>query len=266
MTQPLVSVIMGIYNCEGSLGTAIDSLCNQTYSNWELILCDDCSTDGTYSVARQYADKYDNIHLIRNAVNSKLSYSLNQCLKVARGEYVARMDGDDICLPERFEKQVQYLQEHPDMDVVGSGLIPYDETGEKAERLSPEFPSAKHLVHGVPFFHPTIMMRKACYDALDGYLVSKRTQKGQDYDLWFRFFAAGYQGANLQIPLVKYHESLTDYKHKRSVATSWRTVQTKFIGFRLNHFPIYWYPFVLKPLVSALIPKKLMHLYHTRKR
>ena len=102
-----VSIIMGIYNCQDTLPEAIDSILEQTYTNWELILCDDCSTDNTYSIAEQYKNKYpEKIILIRNSENKKLAFTLNHCLEYATGEYVARMDGDDISAPNRFEKQL----------------------------------------------------------------------------------------------------------------------------------------------------------------
>ena len=110
-----ISVIMAIYNCSLYLSEAIDSILNQTYKNWELILSDDASTNNTYQVAQEYKSRYlDKIILIQNEKNSKLSYSLNQCLKYANGEYVARMNGDDIYSSERFENQVTYLKAHPE--------------------------------------------------------------------------------------------------------------------------------------------------------
>lgn len=255
MEKPLVSVIMGVYNTAESLPRSIQSILDQTYTNWELIMCDDCSTDNTYEVALEYAKKYPNIKVVKNEKNMRLAYSLNHCLKYAQGEYVARMDADDICLPERFEKQVQLLNMHKEYMVVGSELIPYDENGERAPRPVKEYPIARDMKRGVTFLHPTIMMRKEAYDALDGYYVSKRTRKGQDLDLWFRFYAKGFKGYNIQEPLLKYHESLDDYKKKRNISYSWAMVKTSLYGFKINRFPIYLYPWAFKHLVSALVPR-----------
>ncbi len=262
MGTELISVIMGIYNCEDTLQSSIESVLHQTYTNWELILCDDCSIDGTFNIAGQYAEQYQNITVLKNSRNMSLSYSLNHCLKVAKGEYIARMDADDISLPDRFEKQLHFLQEHPQYDVVGSGIIPYDKNGNKTIRMINEFPDKWDLIHGTTFFHPTIMMKKRVYEALNGYFVSERTKKGQDIDLWFRFFAAGYHGYNLQEPLLKYHESIDDYKNKRSVHFAWGITKTKWLGFHLNHFPAYVYPYAFKPLISALVPKDIMYSLH----
>ncbi|MFQ9065328.1 MAG: glycosyltransferase family 2 protein [Eubacterium sp.] len=109
-SQPLVSVIMGIYNCADTLAESLDSLLVQTYQNFEIIMCNDGSTDNTFEIAKQYNDKYsDRIVLIENAKNMGLNYTLNHCLEYCKGEYIARMDGDDISLPLRFEKEVSFF-------------------------------------------------------------------------------------------------------------------------------------------------------------
>lgn len=264
MDKPLVSVIMGIYNTADSLPMSIQSILDQTYTNWELIMCDDCSTDNTYEVALEYAKKYDNIKVVRNKENKRLAYSLNHCLKYAQGEYVARMDADDICLPERFEKQVMFLNNNPEYMVVGSTIIPYDEEGDREPRMIKEYPVARDMKRGVTFFHPTIMMRKEGYDALEGYYVSHRTRKGQDLDMWFRFYAKGFKGYNIQEPLLKYHESLDDYKKKRNLSYSWGMTKTALHGFKLNHFPFYLYPWAFKDTVSALLPRWLRFKRHKK--
>ena len=129
-----ISVIMGIYNCQDTLSEAIEAILNQTLDNWELIMCDDGSTDNTYLVAREYAKKDSRIHLIRNKVNRGLNITLNRCLSKASGEYIARMDGDDICTPDRFEKQVDYLDRHLETTVVSSWMTLFDSSGEWAFR------------------------------------------------------------------------------------------------------------------------------------
>lgn len=261
---PLVSVIMGVYNCEKEIEQCISSIQKQTYKNWELIICDDCSTDYTFEIVRSIANGDSRINIIKNEKNRKLAYSLNQCLKYAKGKYIARMDADDIALPFRIEKQVVFLNEHPEYAVVGSGLIPFDEFNESKPRIPKEEPKVLDMLKDVPFYHPTIMVRREVYTSLNGYTVSKRTVRGQDMDLWFRFFAAGYKGYNLQEALLKYHESMQDY-NKTGIRISLRAVQTKLIGFRINDFPIYLYPFALKPVITSLIPKKIMYLYHHKK-
>jgi len=248
---PTVSVIMGIYNCSDTLTDSIQSIINQNYTDWELILCDDCSTDNTYEIAKGFSDKYENIKLLRNSRNMGLAFTLNKCLSVARGKYIARADGDDICLPDRFKIQVEFLNQNHDYQVVGSSAILYDETGDRAIRKAIETPDKYDLVYKVPFIHPTIMMRKEAYDELEGYTVSDRTRRGQDTDLWFRFFAHGFKGYNIQKPLLKYHESLDDYS-KRGFKVRWSGIKTRYIGYKRLGFPKRYYIFLLKPLIAAL--------------
>ena len=109
MVNPRISVIIGIYNCAPTLVEALDSLYNQTFKDFKIILCDDGSSDDTYNVAKDYVSRHDNIILIRNECNMGLNYTLNHCLKYADTEYVARMDGDDISMPTRFEKEINFL-------------------------------------------------------------------------------------------------------------------------------------------------------------
>ena len=105
-----ISVIMGVYNCESTLERAIESIVNQTYGNWELIMCDDGSTDQTYDVAKRYQERYpQKIKLLRNDRNMKLAFALNRCLAEVSGELVARMDADDRSCPERLQRQVCFL-------------------------------------------------------------------------------------------------------------------------------------------------------------
>ena len=116
MIAPKVSVIMGIYNCADTLNEAIDSIINQTFAGWVFIICDDGSTDASYSIAMDYAKRYpDQFIVIKNERNMGLNYTLNHCLEYVDTEFVARMDGDDISLPQRFEKLLEAFDEEPDL-------------------------------------------------------------------------------------------------------------------------------------------------------
>lgn len=253
---------MGTYNCASVVGRAIESIKAQTFNDWDFIICDDCSKDDTYAVIEQYARKDCRIRLLHNEKNCYLAFSLNHCLSIATGEYVARMDADDIAQPERLEKQVAFLDAHPEYSVVGSGIILYDAEGDKQVLLNSEIPQVKEMKHGVPFFHPTIIMRRAAYQALGGYVVEERTRRGQDMDLWFRFFAKGYKGYNLQVPLLRYHDDLNDYKKKSSMKMARGTAKTMYLGFRANHFPLYDYIWTLLPIITALLPRSIVYLIH----
>lgn len=260
--MPKVSIIMATYNCEKTLRRSIDSILAQTFNDWEFVICDDCSADGTLGILREYAECCpDKFVILVNEKNSKLSYSLNRCLAVSKGEYIARMDGDDESCPERLQKQVDFLDAHPEYEVVGTAMIPFDEQGEKPIRYAIEEPVPRDMVGRSPFFHATIMMRKEAYDAVGGYTVSARTVRAQDYDMWFRFFAQGMKGYSLQEGLYRVLEDGAALK-RRTLKTRTYEVQTKLMGYKMLHFPWYVYPRAFKPVIAALMPNVLMSKYH----
>ena len=260
--MPKVSVIMGIYNCASFLSTAVESVLAQTYTDWELVMCDDGSKDNTYEVALSYAERYPNkIVVLKNEKNMHLAATLNHCLSVARGKYIARMDADDRCMPERFAEEVAFLEANPEIDCVGSGMIIFDENGERGIRLNIEKPTKDFLIYTTPFAHPTIMMKKSVYDALGGYTTSEKSLRCDDTELWFRFYAAGYKGYNIQKPLYYYHESEKDFS-KRSFKSSLETFEVCVNGYRMLGYPWWKYVYALKPIISALMPNKLMYQYH----
>lgn len=261
--EVIVSVIMGAYNAEREIEYAIKSVQDQSFKYWELIICDDCSTDHTHEVVKRIAEKDSRILLIKNAENKKLAYSLNQCLRHAEGRYIARMDTDDICIKDRLEKQVGFLEEHPEYDVVGSAAFIDDGENANFIRFTVEKPDKDSMKSGSPFMHPTIMMRKEAYDKLGGYQVLKRTERGQDLDLWYRFFKLGMKGYNLSEPLLIYHESIQDYK-KRTLKTALMYARTHFYGYRLLGYPWWSYYRILKPVIAACIPDKFMHNIHRK--
>ena len=259
--MPLISVIMGVYNGEKTLRLAIDSIIKQTYSNWELIICDDCSTDSTIDILEEYRVREGRIHILHNKTNQRLAAALNHCLKKAKGEYIARMDADDESLPNRLATQAVFLETHPEYACVGSGVIVFDDDGNQYIRSRKEFPQKRDLLWDVPFTHPTILMRKSVYDALGGYTVSKMTVRAEDLDLWFRFYAQGYQGYNIKKPLYRYRESLEDYK-KRTLSAGFQTARVFLNGYRLLELPPYLKVFGLKPIITSIIPNPIMKYYH----
>ena len=259
---------MGIYNCGDTLSAAIDSILAQTYTDWELIMCDDASTDNTYEVAKTYQEKYpDKIILIQNEKNSYLAYSLNHCLKYATGYYVARMDGDDISTPDRFEKEINYLKSHPDIQLVGSAMQWFDDVnGPNRILYKPEHTDKWTLHKEIPFHHATIMTYKQVYDSLGGYTVSERTRRCEDYDLWFRFYAKGYNGDNLQEVLYLVREDENAVK-RRSAKVYWNGYKTARIGYKMLGYPKRWLTkkFILTS-VKVLTPHKLQTAYVNKKK
>lgn len=260
MNNKTVSVIMGVYNCEKTIGESIDSIVGQTYSEWELIICDDGSLDNTYNIIKKYEERYPSkIVVLKNGKNSKLPYTLNHCLKYAKGDYIARMDGDDKSYPERFEKQVAYLNSHPEIMVVGTGMTCFTEDGVTGYRAPIEKPSRNILGKGVPFFHATVMMRKEVYEELGGYSLQPYVLRCEDVDLWIRFFAHGYRGANIQEALYYVREDM-EAARRRNLKNGLNASKTLYKGFSKNNYPIHQYVYILKPIISTLIPYKLKYI------
>lgn len=257
--MPKVSVIMATYNCEETIEKCVESIINQSFSDWEFIICDDCSVDNTFEILLKYQRDFpDKFIILQNETNSKLAFSLNRCLSVANGEYIARMDGDDESFPGRLKRQVDFLDSHADYDVVGTAMIPFDENGDlPIKRASVLTPSGEDLLSGPCFFHATIMMRKSAYETVNGYYVSKRTQRAQDYDMWFRFFAKGLKGYNLQEGLYHVREDNNAYR-RRSFKSRCYEVQTRLKGYKLLSYPINKYIYAFKPIIAAAIPKRMM--------
>ena len=123
---PRISVMMPAYNSEKYIGEAIESILNQTFTDFEFIIVNDGSTDNTAKIIKEYADKDKRIKFINHSENKGFIGCLNECLGVASGEYIAKMDSDDISLPERLEKQVKYLNEHPNVGMVGCAYRAFD--------------------------------------------------------------------------------------------------------------------------------------------
>lgn len=256
---------MGIYNCASTLVEALDSLYAQTYQDFKIILCEDGSTDNTFEVAQQYAGKHDNIILLRNERNMGLNYTLNRCLEQADTEYVARMDGDDISLPERFEKEINFLDEHPEFVVVSCPMIYFDKDGVfRVDTMARKNPTKMNLIYGSPFCHAPCMARTAAFKAVGGYSEAKRYLRVEDYNLWAKLYAAGYKGSNLQEPLYKMRDDRSAAK-RRTLRARWNSTLAKFEAYYKLGIPLKYYPKALNPLMIGLLPNWLYVYLRKRK-
>ena len=183
MTKPRVSVILPAYNTERFIGEAIDSILNQTFRDFELIIISDGSTDLTPDIIKQYAKKDKRIRFFNNRKNRGLIYVLNMGLRKARGEYIARMDADDISLPTRFEKQVAYLDANPDVGLVGTVIEAFGIfMGHGTQR--PQVTLADFMTDNY-VAHPTVMMRKSVIRQYN-FKYDPEYKHVEDYELWIR--------------------------------------------------------------------------------
>lgn len=256
---------MGIYNCASTLQEALDSLYTQTFQDFEIILCDDGSKDNTYEVAQENLRHHDNIVLLRNEQNLGLNATLNKCLAAAKGEYIGRMDGDDISLPTRFEKQVKFLDEHPEYAVVSAPMIYFDEHGDYMEGRARKYPDKYSFINGTPFCHAPSMIRVSVMKEVGGYTEDKRLLRMEDYHLWFKIYAAGYKGSNLQEVLYKMRNDKNAYK-RRTFRSRLNELYVKSIGYRMLNLPIYYQIFAIRPILVWLLPTKLYMLLHRHSR
>ena len=260
-----VSVIMGIYNCASTLGEAVESILAQTYTDWELIMCDDGSADNTYEIAEKYRARHpEKIKLIRNEKNSGLNKTLNHCLKYAEGEYIARMDGDDISVAERFEKEVEFLDNNPEFSIVSCPMIYFDENGDWGKGTPIQFPQPMDFVKGTPFCHAPCMVRAEAYRKVGGYSENEKTLRAEDYYLWFCMYALGIRGANLEEPFYKMRDDEKAYR-RRTFKYALNESYVRFTGYRMLKLPFYTYISALRPIIVNIMPKKIYEYLHNKK-
>ena len=197
----LISVIMSVYNEHEYISEALESLLKQTYHNFELIIIDDCSTDDNEEIINRYAYQDDRIKLYQNEENAGLTKNLNKALKLAKGYYIARMDGDDIAMPERFEKEVAYLESHKDVALVSCQTQTFGEESLVADVIEDlEELRATMLIRPV-LAHPGFMFKRALID--DGFCYDETFRQAQDYDFAARL-SLNHNIAIVTPPLLKY--------------------------------------------------------------
>jgi len=263
MTGPRVSVLMSVYNNVSSVDESIRSIVAQTFSDWEMILIDDASTDGSADRLLRWQERDGRIRVLRNETNAGLAASLNRALNNASGAYVARMDGDDVAMPHRFARQAAFLDQNPDCALVSAGCVLFDEQGEWGRRFGLPRPKKRDFLWGSQFLHPASMMRREALLAAGGYRVSRDTLRTEDYDLFMRMYALGYHGCNLDEPLLKYFEPRRPRRVK--LAERWREAKTRHRGFRALGLMPRGFFFVIKPLLTGLVPGRLKRKYQEKK-
>ena len=214
--QPIITVLIPTYNCEQYIQEAVQSILDQTYTNFECIIIDDCSIDGTVDIIKTFNDP--RINLIIKPKNSGYTNSLNYGLTIAKGKYIARMDGDDISLPNRFEKQIEVLEQDKDIIVCGSIFRIIDsETIITAPEKHEDIKLA--LLIDSCIGHPTAMIRKS---VLDKHQIFYDTnfEPAEDYDLWVKLSKLG-KLHNLQEVLFLYRV------HDNQVSITKKEIQRK---------------------------------------
>lgn len=262
-----ITVIMGIYNCATTLPKALDSLINQTYQDFKVIMCDDGSTDNTYEVANKYVKQFPNTFiLLQNKCNIGLNATLNKCLEAADSPLIARMDGDDISLPDRFMTQVKFLEDRPDIDFVSTAMICFDDNGDfMTLRQSSKEPTSKDFINHTAFYHAPVLIRTNALKSVNGYSVDKRLLRVEDYHLWMKLYSAGFKGYNLMTPYYKMRDD-RNAKKRRNWLNRKNEVYVKWIGYKMLHLPYYVYPLCLVPVFKYLTPSFIYNFIHRLKK
>jgi len=256
MNVVAVSVILPAYNCEKFIGKAIQSLLDQTFTNFELIIVNDGSTDNTEFAIIAFDDP--RIVYIKNQKNQGLIFSLNRAIDMAQGKYIARMDADDICKPDRLLKQKTYLDENQEAAMCATTIDLINETGnmtgvwELDRQTTTSKQIKRQLIYQNCIAHPTIMVRT---EIIKNLKYSPRQANIEDYDLWLRLLSNGYRIDKIDEPLLLYRihgNSITDlylkkknpfFKHLRM---KWTFLAKEMSSGHINGF-------ILKVIGSTLI-------------
>jgi len=261
----MLSVLLSVYYKEkpSYLRIALESIFNQSYLPSEVIIVKDgpLSTE-LNEILDDYSNKYEIIKLINIATNQGLSNALNIGLSKCSFELVARMDTDDICSLNRFEKQINFLNNNPSVDLVGSFATKIDEKGNiiNIMKVPLEDKKIKYLIWTCPFIHPTVMFRKSKLLSVGGYNPNSGLRQ-DDYELWFRCAYGGLIFANIPESLYKYR-FFSDSIKKNNIKVGWLRFKVGLKGCIKLHCTAIAYIGILVPLFRSLLPFPLnMYLY-----
>lgn len=255
------TVLMSVYNDEVFLEEAIKSVVLQLTEDMEFLIIDDHSSDGSSEILKSFESQYPQIRLIRNEQNRGLGYCLAIGTEKAKGKYIIRMDTDDICLPNRLTKQITFLEENPDIDILGGGAIEIDEKGNKG--VIRQMPlSHEEIIKSIwacPLIHPTVIFKRDKILLAGNY--KPHIRRRQDYDLWFRCAKEGLQFANLAEPLIYYRFTANSQKKQRlSQAIDQAKIGWK--GCQMLNLPLWQYLAVAVPILRAIFPPSVSHIIY----
>lgn len=258
----MISVIMGVFNAEKTVARAVRSLFTYT-GEMEVIAVNDGSTDGTAEVLCGLQKEYPFLKVFTNERNRGLTYCLNFALFASSGEYVARLDADDINRAGRFEKQLCFLEAHSEYAFIGGCARLFDEKGVYARRRFPHNVTLGAVIRGNPFIHPALLFRRSALLAVNGYRDIAKTVRCEDYDLIFRLYAARLYGYNLKEDVISYYEPREGYG-KHSLRTRFNEFRVRMEGSRANRS---WRGmlFAFKPLILAFIPAGIYRKLHKKR-
>lgn len=250
---PDVSVVMAVKDGERYVEKAIRSILGQTFEKFELIVIDDGSSDRTPEILDRFSDPRLRV---LTQTNQGLAASLNKGVRVARSSLIARMDADDVCEPERLEKQVAFMSDRPEIGLLGAATRVIDEAGKELRTWTPPLDDAQirnELIQANQFAHPSVMFRKDVFEAVGGYADMPFAQ---DYDLWLRM-AGVCKLANLPEPLLQRRETEGQFGTERETEQIRWAVRARVDALKSGEFPAASARHLLKPGIAAVMPGKV---------
>lgn len=258
-----VSIIMSEFNTpENLLEESIQSILTQTHKNFELLIIDDCGNKNVLEFVKKFKD--DRIKVIKNISNIGLANSLNVALKNANGKYIVRMDTDDFSYPDRLEKQIKFMEEHPEYALASSRVHWYN--GKKIFGETNFYGEVtKDIViksGATPITHPTVIAKRDILLKIGGYPDYKRCE---DFALWLELIINGYRLYVMDDVLLRYHLSINDYS-KRSLKTRkdyFRLLKEKFK--KLKPSKIRYIYIIFKNFLAGILPYKIIAGFHSLK-
>ena len=263
MKNPLVSIVMATFNEPVNyIKEAIESVLNQTYKNIELIIVDDSTNSETIETINHYSsDK--RVTVIRDKKRIGFVKALNSGLRKAKGEYIARMDGDDVSLPDRLAKQIEFFEKNPKVDVLGGNIQIINELGEIVSYRKYFKRNLFLQLGGIfrsPVAHPTVMFRRSIVD--NDFFYDESFLKSEDIDFWFRLRNNGYKFENLPFNLLSYRIS-GDLAFKRSREHFSFNYKARYKNYSWKYFYVDL-PSLAFTKLYVSIPKKIISIYYAK--
>lgn len=252
-----MSVVMSAHNELPYVRRAVESIFQQTWSDFEFVIVDDASDDGTETYLRDVASDSDRVRLLVNETNRGLTASLNRALSEATGEYIVRLDADDRAYEDRIERQVEYMQNHPEIVAAGTWYEVVDSEGTVVNSVEPPTSTdavRKALIKYNPICHPSIIIRREAIEAVSGY--DERYPRAQDYDLWFRLLR---EGGIANVPNTLTQRRYTDdcisvFAEDEQLRCALRA---RIESIQRGQYPPWAVVYLLRPALKYALPKHL---------
>lgn len=233
-----VSVLTPVYNTEKYIGAAIESILAQSFQDFEMIICDDCSKDGTWKILESYAAKDCRIRLVKNEKNLGIAGNRNKLITLAQGEYIVWQDADDISMPLRIEHQLRYLESHPEVGIIGGYLQFFEDDRDLSLRVyaTDDKDLRRTIFRYSPVAQPAAMIRLSCVREAGEYNL--KFPPAEDLDMSFRI-GSKHRFANLPEVVIRYreHSNSATFKHLKKMEKSTmeiRKIYSRGWGYRMT--------------------------------